>query len=282
MRRSPLAGRRLLITGPARGIGECTARLAAARGARIALVGLEGDRLAALANELGPGHHWAECDVTDQDGLDAAVEATATTFGGLDVVVANAGVVTVGPVATAPVDAMARTVEVNVTGVIRTVRATLPHLVEARGYVLLISSAAAFTAMPGMAAYAASKAAIEQFGNVLRVETAHLGVRVGTAHPVWIDTDMLRGYARLPAFDAARRRLPWPLDTVTSADGCARALVRGIERRNRRVYVPRSLALVQALRPLVLSRFGDRITAAVTNAGDLVTRLDEDARSDAG
>jgi short-subunit dehydrogenase len=280
MRRS-LAGRRLLITGPARGIGECTARLAAARGARVALVGLEGHRLAALADELGPGHHWAECDVTDQESLDAAAAAAVAAFGGLDVVVANAGVVTIAPVATASLAALTRTVEVNLTGVIRTVHTTLPHLIDARGYVLLISSAAAFTAMPGMAAYAASKAAMEQFGNVLRVETAHLGVRVGLAHPVWIHTDMLRGYAAHPAFDAARRRLPWPLDTVTSADDCAQALVRGIERRKRRIYVPRSLALVQALRPLVLSRVGDRITAAITGAGDLVTRLAEENRSDA-
>lgn len=281
MRRSPLAGRRLLITGPARGIGGCTARLAAARGARVALVGLEGDRLAALADELGPGHHWAECDVTDHEGLDAAVAAAVTAFDGLDAVVANAGVITIAPVATASHEALARTVEVNLTGAIRTVHATLPHLIDARGYVLLVSSAAAFTAMPGLAAYAASKAAMEQFGNVLRVETAHLGVRVGVAHPVWIDTDMLRGYAQYPAFDAARRRLPWPLDTVTSADDCARALVRAIERRKRKVYVPRSLALVQAIRPVVQSRVGDRITAVVTGAGDLVDRLNEEARSDA-
>lgn len=281
MRRSPLAGRRVLITGPARGIGERTARLAAARGARVALVGLEPDRLVALARDLGPGHRWAECDVTDQRSLDAAVDAVVESFGGIDVVVANAGIVTVGPVATTPVDDLVRTVEVNLIGVIRSVRTTLSHLIDARGYVLIVSSAAAFTAMPGLAAYSASKAAVEQFGNVLRLETAHLGVGVGTAHPIWIDTDMLRGYARVPSFDAARQRLPWPLNTVTSADGCAEALVRGIERRRRKVYVPRSLGLVQALRPVVLSRMSDRITAAITGGGALVTRLDEEVQSDA-
>src|SRR5215218_5794301 len=97
----------VLITGPARGIGAETARRLAARGARLSLVGLEPERLAALATSLGDGHHWSACDVTDQAGLDAAVAATVEALGGIDVVIANAGVASHGTVAVTPVDALA-------------------------------------------------------------------------------------------------------------------------------------------------------------------------------
>ena len=89
--RTSLAGRSVLITGAARGIGAALARKAAARGARVALVGLEPELLASVADELGPEHLWVEADVTDPAALKAAVQRTVETFGGLDIVVANAG-----------------------------------------------------------------------------------------------------------------------------------------------------------------------------------------------
>lgn len=279
METTSLAGKRVVITGPARGIGERTARLAAARGARLGLIGLEPTRLAALAQELGEGHAWAECDVTDQRSLDDAVASTATALGGIDAVVANAGIGGGRTVAGGHTDAMVRIVDVNLNGVIRTVSATLPHLIESRGYALLISSAAAFTAMPGMAAYCASKAGVEQFGNVLRLETAHLGVAVGTVHPIWIDTDLVRSFSdAAPSFEIARRKLPWPLNSLISVDQCAEAFVHAIERRQRKVYVPRTMGAVQALRTFMLSRLGERITARVTGGGAFVERLEEEAR----
>lgn len=280
MARTRLHGKRVLVTGAARGIGEQTARAAAARGAHVALVGLEPDRLSAIAADLGDGHCWAECDVTDQSGLERAVESTVAALGGLDAVVANAGVANIGTVAVSPHDALVHTVDVNLNGVIRTVSAALPHLVASRGYALLVSSAAAFAALPGMAAYAASKAGVEQFGNVLRMEVAHLGVGVGTAHPIWVDTDMVRGFtADLPSFQQALRTLPWPLGTVVPVDECARGLARAIERRARKTYIPRSIALMHALRPMLLSRPGDRLAAATTGRSGLVRQLEEEARA---
>ncbi|BCJ36586.1 oxidoreductase [Actinocatenispora thailandica] len=250
MRRS-LRDAVVLVTGPARGIGERVARLAAARGARLALVGLEAARLAALAAELGDRHSWYRCDVTDQAELDAAVAGTIDRYGRIDVVVANAGIANNGTVAVNPADALARTVEVNLIGVMRTVSATLPALRESRGYALLVSSAAAFTVLPGMAAYCASKAGVEQFGNALRLEVAHHGVAVGTAHPIWVDTDLVRDQQHdLRTFRAVVRRLPYPLNTTITVEKCALSIVDGIERRARRVYAPRSLAAVQALRTI--------------------------------
>ncbi|HEX8189553.1 MAG TPA: SDR family NAD(P)-dependent oxidoreductase, partial [Pyrinomonadaceae bacterium] len=175
----------VLITGPARGIGAETARQLAARGARLSLVGLEPELLAALAAELGGGHVWFECDVTDQSALERAVAGTVEAAGGIDVDVANAGVASNGTVAVGPVEALVRTIDVNLTGVVRTVSATLPHVTERRGYYLLVSSAAALAPYPGISAYAAAKSGVEQFGNVLRLELAHRGVGVGVAHPSW-------------------------------------------------------------------------------------------------
>lgn len=274
--RYDLAGKTVLITGAARGIGARVARLAAARGARVAAVGLEPDLLRQVAGEIGG--FWEEADVTDQAAMDAAVEATCRRFGGIDVVVANAGVANLGTVATGPVDALVRTIEVNLVGVIRTISATLPHVTAARGHVLVVSSAAAFTAMPGMAAYCASKAGVEQFGNVLRLENADRGVTVGTCHPIWIDTDLVRDiHADLESFRYALKRLPWPLRSVISVDQCASAIVRGIERRKRKVYVPRSMAMVQAMRPIVLSGFADRLIRA-GGGTRMVGQMEEEVR----
>ncbi|MFF5054648.1 SDR family oxidoreductase [Micromonospora sp. NPDC000663] len=274
--RYDLADRTIFITGAARGIGAELARAAVARGARVALAGLEGERLRQLGDELGA--HWYECDVTDQAALDAAVASTVDRFGGIDVVVANAGIANLGTVAVGPVDALVRTVEVNLCGAIRTVSAALPHVTAARGHVLIVSSAAAFTAMPGMAAYCASKAGVEQFANVLRLEARAAGVTVGTAHPIWIDTDLVRDIrADLASFNATLRRLPWPLSTVVPVEQCVDALLSGIERRRRKVYVPRSLALVQALRPVVLSSLSD---ALITRFGGrtMVGQMEDEVR----
>ncbi len=131
------------------------------------------------------------------------------------------------------------------------VSATVPQVTRARGYYLLVSSAAAFTALPGMAAYCAAKAGVEQFGNALRLELAHKGVAVGTAHPSWVDTDLVRDMREdLSTLRASLRQMPWPLGGSMPTTACAQAFVDGIERRRRRVYVPRAIAGVQAMRTL--------------------------------
>jgi short-subunit dehydrogenase len=277
MRRS-LRDAVVFVTGPARGIGERVARLAAARGARLALIGLEADRLAALAADLGGEHCWFGCDVTNQAELDAAVAGTIERYGRIDVVVANAGIANNGTVAVNPADALARTVEVNLIGVMRTASATLPALLDSRGYALLVSSAAAFTVLPGMAAYCASKAGVEQFGNALRLEVAHRGVAVGTAHPIWVDTDLVRDQQQdLRTFRAVVRKLPYPLNTTITVERCARSMVDGIERRARKVYAPRSLAAVQALRTLYTGPIAGAVLAR--GARTMVPELEAEVRA---
>lgn len=274
MRRS-VQGRVVLVTGPARGIGAETARQLAARGARLSLVGLEAERLAALAKELGEGHLWFECDVTDQAALDRAVAETVSTLGGIDVVIANAGVASNCTVAAGPVEALVRTIEVNLIGVVRTVCATLPVITERRGYYLLVSSAAALAAMPGISTYAASKSGVEFFGNALRLEVAHKGVAVGVAHPSWIDTDLVRDQRReLGTFDAMIARLPGPFGTITPVDECAAAFIAAIERRKRKVFVPKSLAPLAAIRQLFMSPLSD--WAVKRQAGRLIPALEQE------
>jgi short-subunit dehydrogenase len=256
----PLAGKVALITGPARGIGAETARQLATRGVRLALVGLEAQRLAALATELGDGHKWYECDVTDQTALERAVAGTIQAFGRIDIVIANAGIASNGTVAIAPIDALVRTIEVNLIGVVRTVSATLPHVTDSKGYYLLVSSAAALAPLPGISTYAAAKSGVEQFGNVLRLEVAHKGVGVGVAHPSWIDTDLVRDQQRdLESFNELLRTLRGPFGSVTSVAACAHAFVQAIARRKRKVYVPRTLAPLAAVRQLFASALSDYI-----------------------
>ncbi|RBY88444.1 SDR family oxidoreductase [Blastococcus sp. TF02A-26] len=273
--RTPLAGTTVLITGAARGIGAALARKAAARGARVALAGLEPELLAQVADELGPEHLWVECDVTDPAALETAVQRVVDTFGGLDIVVANAGIAPLTTVMTSSAHALARTIEVNLIGTMLTAHAALPEIAKRRGHVLLISSAAAFTVLPGMSAYCASKAGVERFGDALRLEVAHRGVTVASAHPTWIDTDMVRDTeAALPTFAETRKRLPGPLGAFTSVEACAQALADNLETRGRRVFVPRSVGSVAALRQVVTGAISEKLMSRI--AATAVPQLERD------
>ncbi|HEX2204697.1 MAG TPA: SDR family oxidoreductase [Longimicrobium sp.] len=270
-----VAGKVVLVTGPARGIGEEVSRQLAARGARLSLVGREPERLAALAADLGVGHAWFEADVTDQAALDRAVAGTVERLGAIDVVVANAGVASNGTVAVTPVEALARTIEVNLIGVVRTVSATLPHVTARRGYYLLVSSAAAIAPGPGLAAYSASKSGVEAFGSALRVEVAHKGVGVGTAHPAWVPTDLVRDPQReLESFNQMLAVLPGPFGSMTSVAECAAAFVEAVEGRRRKVFVPKSLGPLAAVRQVFSGPLGERLTGRI--ARRLVPKMERE------
>jgi NAD(P)-dependent dehydrogenase (short-subunit alcohol dehydrogenase family) len=271
-----IQGQTALITGPARGLGAELARRLARRGIRLALVGLEPQRLAALANELGDDHVWFECDVTDQASLDAAVKVSVEALGGLDVVVANAGVASHGTVFSTSVEALVRVIDVNLIGVIRTVKATLPHVVARKGYYLLIYSAAALATSPGLSSYAASKIGVEHFGNGLRVELASRGTRVGTAHISWIDTDLVRdAQADMRSFAEMMSQLPGPFGRISTIEECTTALADAIERRKRRVFVPRSLGPIAAIRQFFMSRLTEWYFART--ASGLLLQMEEEA-----
>jgi NAD(P)-dependent dehydrogenase (short-subunit alcohol dehydrogenase family) len=249
-------GRTVLVTGAARGIGAETARRLHGRGANVALVGLEPAELEARAAELGDRATWFDADVTDLAELEAAVAGTVERFGGLDVVIANAGVAPNGSVASIDPAAFDRTVEVNLLGVFRTVRAALPHVTAARGYVLIVSSASALVHTPLMAAYTASKAGVEAFGDALRGEVAHTGTRVGVAYFSFIDTDMVRRSFERPSSRKLREERG-ALTRVAPLSAAVDAIEQGVTRRARHVFAPRSVGPMIWLRS-ILQRVVDR------------------------
>jgi NAD(P)-dependent dehydrogenase (short-subunit alcohol dehydrogenase family) len=243
---SELEGRRVLITGAARGIGAATARRLHERGARVALAGIEPGLLAAVAAECGDAP-WAECDVSSREQVDGAVEAAVEGLGGLDVVVANAGVAGQLPIVGGDAEIFETTIAVNVLGVYYTLRAAGPHIAHENGYALAISSLAAALHLPLLGAYSSSKAAVEAMANALRLEIRHTGARVGVAYFAELDTDMTsRGFST----DAARRlfKITRFRQRVAPLSTGIDAIERGIARRSRRVVAPRWVGPVLPVR----------------------------------
>jgi NAD(P)-dependent dehydrogenase (short-subunit alcohol dehydrogenase family) len=266
-----LNGATVLITGAARGIGAAAARECARRGASLALVGLEGEELERTAAGCGPSAEAFEADVTDRTALDAAVAAAVARFGGLDAVVANAGIGGGGLVAQTDPTAFERILEVNLLGVYRTVHATLPHVIARRGYVLPVASTAAALWSPGMGAYNASKAGVEALGRTLGQEVRHLGVEVGVAYFSWIDTDLVRAADAHAGGGELRSELPGPFARTYPVEATGRAIADGIERRRRTVVVPGWLRAVLLARTL-LRPLSER--EATKRVGELRERMD--------
>ncbi len=246
---SGLEGRRVLITGAARGIGAALAERLHERGARVAVMGLEEELLESVAARCGDGW-WSRCDVTDREAVEEAVESAVGELGGLDVVVANAGVAAQLPIVGGDPEVMERTLAVNVLGVYYTLRAAGPHISHPGGYALPIASVAAALHLPLMGAYCASKAGVEALGNSLRVELMPTGARVGVAYFAEIDTDMTsRGFGTEAAGVLTTGFRPFM--RVAPLHVAIDALERGITKRARRVVAPRSAAPLLPLRMAV-------------------------------
>ena len=235
-----LAGRRVLITGAARGIGAALAERLAGQGARLALLGLEPDKLASVAERCGEGTFVAECDVSDRDQVTSAIDEAAEALGGLDVVVANAGIAAAGPLRLQEVRSWERVIEINLMGVMYTDRAALPHLERSRGYLLNVASAAAVAHGPGMSAYCAAKAGVEAMSDCLRVEQAPFGVGVGVAYFLFLATDMVRDAEReMPQMERGRSRLPQAFARTYPLEPAIDEVVAAIAARRRRVAYPK-------------------------------------------
>jgi NAD(P)-dependent dehydrogenase (short-subunit alcohol dehydrogenase family) len=244
-----LERRRVVITGAARGIGALTARRLHDRGARLALLGLEPDLLEEVAAGCG-GAPWFECDVADRDQVVGSVAAAVERLGGLDVAIANAGIGAQMPLVGGDAGVWDATLAVNLGGSFNLVHAAAPHVSHPDGYFLLTASLAAAVHLPLMAAYCASKAAVESLGDSLRVELAPSGAKVGVAYYAELDTDMTsRGFAtkaaaRMPI--GGNGRMP-----VAPVGPAIDALERGIRDRSRRIVSPRWVGAALPVRMLV-------------------------------
>ncbi|MEV6739389.1 SDR family oxidoreductase [Streptomyces sp. NPDC051104] len=261
MSRVSLEGQVAVVTGAARGVGELLARKLSARGATVALVGLEADALKRVAEQLyGDGGHWY-ADVTDHEAMTRVAREVQQRFGKVDIVVANAGVANGGPFTESDPEAWRRVIEVNLIGSAVTARAFLPALVASRGYLLQIASLAAITPAPMMTAYCASKSGVEAYAHSLRAEVAHRGVRVGVGYLSWTDTDMVRGADEDEVMRELRQRLPWPSNKTYPLGPAVDRLVAGIERRSTHVYGQAWLRGMQAVRgylPGIIATVGQR------------------------
>jgi NAD(P)-dependent dehydrogenase (short-subunit alcohol dehydrogenase family) len=259
-----LSGRRVLITGAARGIGAALAERLNERGARVALAGLEPEALATVAARCADAP-WSACDVTDRDQVEAAVATAVEGLGGLDVVVANAGVAAQLPIVGGNPAVMERTIAVNVMGVYNTLREAGPHISHPGGYALVVSSAAAALHLPLLGAYCASKAAVEALGDSLRAELRPSGARVGVAYFGELETDMTsRGFGTEAARSLTRNRpFSKPAPLALGID----ALERGITRRARRIVAPRWVGAVlpvrMAVQPVVERALSHRLEEAL-------------------
>ncbi len=267
-------GKVVLITGGANGVGAEVARRLHEKGAKLVLFDLDERRLKEAAAGIGEDRVLTGVgDVRDLAALQVVADRAIARFGGIDIVIANAGIASYGSVLQVDPHAFKRVIDVNVVGVFNTVRVALPSIIERRGYVLITSSLAAYAAAPGMAPYDASKAAVENFANSLRMEVADRGVDVGSAHMAWIDTPMVQeSKADLSTFAEMLAKLPYPLNQTTSVDKCGEAFVKGIEGRKRQVNCPGWVGALRWLRPLLSTRLIEQQTLGRTPG--LLARMD--------
>ncbi len=291
-RRSALKGKVVLVTGAASGIGAAGARALQRVGAVPVLVDCDAAPLAALAAAMDaaasrqpgqtaaagagadlpdpPGVLSVVADVTVPAQCAAAVAAAVARHGRLDVVWANAGVASFGPLAHTDPLAWQRCIEVNVLGVFHTVRAALPELLKQRGQVLVSASVSSFAHPPLMSAYAASKAAVEAMCNAWRIELAAHGVSVSALHASWVSTPLMDEGALHPAFSRLRATMPGFLNGEVSADAAASTILEGLADRRSRIWVPGWVRWLHVMRAVLHTRMAER---ALRDAAPELERL---------
>lgn len=186
-----LLGRRALVTGAARGIGLAIARRLVQGGARVALADLNADGAIAAANELGHGCIGLGCDVRSTDDVQAAVEATVKAFGGLDLLVNNAGIEIAKPITELTDEEFRHILDINVVGTFRCTKAVVPSMAASGGGAIVnLASAAGTAGGPLLSAYCASKGAVVRFTESAAIELRQVGIRVNAVCPGIIQTDM--------------------------------------------------------------------------------------------
>src|SRR3954451_653351 len=225
-----LDGKVAAITGASSGIGEATAEMLAAAGAKVSLAARRKDRIDTLAQRLGDAAAAFETDVTDEASARAFIEGTKERFGRLDILVNNAGVMLLGPVAGADLAEWRTMIEVNCLGLLFCTHAALPIMGEQMsGHVVNVSSVAGRQASLGSAVYNMTKWGLNGFSEGLRQEVLHANVRVTIIEPGFVETE-LQGHNEgnpivMEAMEKMREQIE-PLQASDIADAIAYALTR--------------------------------------------------------
>ena len=249
MSRLDLRDRVVVVTGGGNGIGRSVAKRVATRGATPVILDMDADAAAAAAREIGGRALGLQADVTEIGQLATAFETVARELGGVDVVVANAGIERSGHT----VDSGNRTahqlvIDVNLTGVWNTLEVGLPYVIDRKGHAVAVSSVAAFLAFPTMTAYCASKAGVELLMRCLRMELGSTGASCGVVHFGPVDTGFVTGFEADPIAARLQELAPGWLAKRVAPEQAAAALVDGIERRAPRVVYPPRWRVLYGLR----------------------------------
>ncbi|WP_439136894.1 SDR family oxidoreductase [Roseicyclus sp.] len=189
-----MTAKTVVITGASRGIGAAAARAFAAQGANVVLLARDRDAVAAIAGEIGPRALAVPCDVTRYWEVEAALGAAVTAFGGLDVLISNAGVIDpISDVDAADPEMWSQAIDINLKGVFHGAHAALPLMLQRGGGTLItVSSGAAVNPIEGWSAYCASKAGAKMFTACLNTEYGARGIRALGLSPGTVATDMQR------------------------------------------------------------------------------------------
>lgn len=220
---SDLDGTVALVTGASSGIGREVATVLSRAGAAVAIGGRRIDRLEALASSLDGKILPLSLDVADEASVHAAVQATVAEFGRLDFVINNAGVMYTGGINGGNTDEWSRMVRTNLLGSMLVARATLPHLLEARGTLIQVSSTAGRLPSAGGGPYSATKAGVNAFAEALRQEVTAQGVRVVPVEPGLVETELV-DHISDPAMRAMAAQLQDSMTTLQPADIAAAVL----------------------------------------------------------
>jgi clavulanate-9-aldehyde reducatase len=226
----PLEGRVAAVTGASAGIGEATVRALADAGASVALAARRGDRLTAIAEQLEGPSLAVEADITDEPQAREFIQRAHDELGGLHLLVNNAGVMLLGPVAEADTEEWRRMISVNLLGLLYCTHAALPLIEQSGGGdIVNVSSVAGRRADAGGAVYNMTKFGVHAFSEALRQEALHAGIRVTTVAPGFVETE-LQSHNRNPMVQQALSRSRERIGEVLSPSDIADAIVNAVTR----------------------------------------------------